>query len=222
MPDPSRQDRNRSAERALALCEQSRQPGLAGLDDAALMTLIGKLTAERDKLPASGGDDTERGGKSIAEQLRMALNRAHAERRKRKLRVDGSPQPAPQMDGRAAAPVPKRPPASRRKAAGRKTADSRKTDLRTAAHRIKPARRAAKAPDIPAAPHRMDPTTDQAAPRAEEMAENQVRKADRKAAKQAEKLAGETGGGAEKAKKKDKKDKKDKKKSGGSKKDRKT
>lgn len=135
MPNDTMPDQDTLTDEQRTLTDNSRAPTLTGLDDAALLALIGNLKtaiaqAAADKQPA-------------VKTLRVSLRRVQTERRKRNLALP--PAPAADADTTSApSPLPakapkvaKRAPATpARKPAGRKKSEARKPDLRTGSRRV--------------------------------------------------------------------------------------
>lgn len=205
MPNYAAREKELLDEAEQALADSSRRPLLDMLDDAGLLALIAALGAARDKAATAAGPD----GLSAADLLATARRRAEAERRKRKLRPDGTVLPGKTVMAALAAPRPAKdakPAPVKRASAGarrtppdRKSADPRKTDLRTGSRRIKKASpevsAAVAAPAEPAPkfltplPVTAPPGLTKDRPAEDKQAAKDARKAARKAEKQAEKQA---------------------------------
>lgn len=210
MPNHANREREILNAQQQKLADASRRPSVEVLSDADLLALIKALDDARARASATTAED----GLSPQGLLSTALNRAQAERRRRKLPpASGARQRTGKTvvaKGDSANRAAKRVPAStRRSPADRKTAEARKSDLRTSVRRVKkPAKAAASDQTVTAAAAQIalppvgarteaapedgktrKNTVKKAAKLAEKAAEKEARKAARKAEKEAVRAA---------------------------------
>ncbi|MCF3973767.1 hypothetical protein [Paracoccus salsus] len=193
MPNHARREKELLTAAQRALSEATRRPGIAQIDDAALMKLIAGLRRAGETASRAASED----GLSQASLIETALKRAHAERRRRKLSMASVPaeKPADKRAPAAAKTARRASAGSRRTPADRKTAEARKTDLRTGPHRVRKTKpeAAASEPDLTLAPAATGDDTALkpaiSSPKPADPDEKARRKAVRKAAKKAQKDA---------------------------------